>query len=145
MRMLVIDDEREFVSILQQWFSKRGHTVHGVIDIRTLPDVLARNQYDVISLDLNMPNSPGLTWIERIHSMSPKTPIIVMTAQADPNLAKLALQSGADDFVCKPVSLPKLEQIMDTTRANRRRQAQLTSSTVCRGPCLRLELQCTNG
>lgn len=109
MKVLVIDDEPELASIIQEWLSARGYTVDVATDVNSVPAILRSKTYDLVTLDLVMPKSSGLRWIEHIRSVSPKTAVIVVSALVDFHIAALAIKEGAVGAVHKPIDFPNLE------------------------------------
>ncbi len=121
MRILFVDDEKEYTSLLSEWFTGRGHEVDIAEDAAMIPRLLPSHRYDVVSLDLMMPRSNGMSWIEWIRDNSPQTAIVVVSALADLEVAKLAIRQGADDCVGKPIYLQNLESVLEHAFEDRMR------------------------
>jgi signal transduction histidine kinase len=66
-----------------------------------LPEALSRKRFDVILLDLSLPDAYGLDTVMRAHSISPGTPIVVMSNMGDEDTAVKAVQIGAQDYLFK--------------------------------------------
>lgn len=64
-------------------------------------DVLTQQEFDIVFLDLGLPDSQGLGSFERIHTVAPQVPIIALTGLSDEKMAIDALQSGASDYLIK--------------------------------------------
>jgi DNA-binding response OmpR family regulator len=73
-------------------------------------NLLKRENYDLIVLDLNLPGIDGISPCKRYrHEMYGRTPLVILTAQDDVDVKISALDIGADDYVVKPVSLRELD------------------------------------
>lgn len=68
---------------------------------RALLDSMPRNNYDLIAVDINLPDISGLELIPMIHSMKADTPIVVITANGSEHVAVEAMKSGAADYISK--------------------------------------------
>lgn len=110
-RILVVDDQPEVRTALQDYFTTLGHTVDVASNgIEAL--VLARqNVFDVIVLDLLMPKMDGDELCRRIKSdpALENTGVIMLTAVTAEDRRLKALQAGADDYLTKPFSFLELE------------------------------------
>ncbi len=113
MNILLIDDDLDFLSTTYEWLVKRGDAVHCANNLSTAFLLLRRCDYDLIFLDLVMPDSPGLTSIQRIRALAPDATVAVLSAGLDQRVAKLALQEGADHALIKPANLEKWERIIE--------------------------------
>lgn len=109
MRVLLIEDEvRLGENIAQALREGPGFAVDHVQDGETACDV-ARNQcYDLIILDLNLPQLDGNAVLKRLRARGDKTPVLVLTARAEPESIVTLLNAGADDYVSKPFDLGEL-------------------------------------
>ncbi len=104
-RILVVDDESHVVRLLQRFLASKDYDVHtatsGMEAIQKVKDV---NPH-VVLLDIMMPGLGGLGTLKEIKRISPKTAVIMVTAVIDEELAKRALELGADDYITKPLDL----------------------------------------
>ncbi|MEM1254012.1 MAG: PAS domain-containing protein [Cyanobacteria bacterium P01_H01_bin.21] len=87
--------------------------LHHVKRFREALEILETNTFDVVLLDLNLPDGRGLKLIKQLKQLVPKTPIVVFTGLQDQAMADAALQEGAQDYVVKsdtfsPVRLSQL-------------------------------------
>ena len=108
MKILIIDDERMSVTLLEHLLRTNGYSrVEGVSDSREALDVCATFNPDLILLDLIMPNVDGYTLLEKLGAAGDSEaflPIIVLTADTAEEARERALKAGATDFLVKPVS-----------------------------------------
>ncbi len=102
-RCLLVDDDPAIRTLLLDYLGTFGFTTEAVGDGRGMRQALATRQgFDVILLDLMLPDEDGLTlcqWVRRDHG---QLPVIVLTAQGDPMSRVLGLELGADDYLAKP-------------------------------------------
>jgi CheY-like chemotaxis protein len=108
-RILVVDDEAQIVRLLQKYFASKGYEVHtagsGLEAVDRVKDV----RPDVVLLDILMPGMGGLDALKEIKKIDPKIGVIMVTAVIDEELAKRALELGADDYITKPIDFDYLE------------------------------------
>jgi len=106
-KILVVDDDEHIRLSLKVLLEEHFASIEGVGDPDMLPTVLKTGGFDLVVLDMNFrlgdsSGEEGLFWIRKIGELLPGTPVVVITAYADVNLAVKAIQSGAVDFVVKP-------------------------------------------
>ena len=112
MKILVVDDEPEILTIVSKWLSKAGHQVVTTGDPQKVLEYVEARDFDVVLLDLIMPGSTGLNLIAHIRGKKPKQPIIVMSVIEDTRVAVLAAQQGIEGYLTKPIDFGKLEQLL---------------------------------
>jgi DNA-binding NtrC family response regulator len=124
MRILVIDDEAGFRQMMTEWLQKQGYDACDISDGPEVLDLLKKNHFDVVILDLVMPKANGLTLISEIHRLCPQTRMIVVSAAADVRVAVEAARAGAETCLEKPVEfdvlrseLQRLQQMSDSESA----------------------------
>lgn len=108
--ILIVDDQKANVMLLGQMLSSRGYTnVTSTMDSRTVCDQHAASKFDLILLDLQMPEMDGFEVMEELKKIdtSGYLPVLVITAQPGHKLR--ALQAGAKDFVSKPFDLVEVQ------------------------------------
>jgi DNA-binding NtrC family response regulator len=113
MKILVVDDEPEILSILSKWLTLAGHRVLTTTDPQKALDVAAREALDVVLLDLIMPGSPGINLITRMRERRPKLRIIIMSVIEDTRVAVLAAQQGIEGYLTKPIDFQKLNEMLE--------------------------------
>jgi len=104
--ILVVDDQEANVRLLEQLLSRAGYvSVTSTMDPRKVCELYLQNRYDLILLDLQMPGMDGFQVMEGLKAIETDgyIPILVITAQPDQKLR--ALESGAKDFIAKPIDL----------------------------------------
>ncbi len=98
MRLLVVEDEDSIADPLVDGLRREGYEVERVA---TGGDALGRNGFDVVLLDLRLPDIDGLDVCRRLRAES-DVPIIILSARGDEIDRVLGLEIGADDYVVKP-------------------------------------------
>jgi len=112
-RVLVVDDEVDFLDSFVMRLSLRGLTAHGVADGAAALDYLASHPVDVVVLDIKMPGLDGLDTLREIRHQHPAVQVIVLTGHGSQEFSKIGLELGAFDYLIKPV---KLDTIIDRIR-----------------------------
>jgi two-component system, OmpR family, response regulator len=100
-RCLLVDDDGEIRASVQDYLQRFDMTVSVAADGTEMRRLMASNTYDVIVLDLMLPDENGLTlckWVQETAG----TPVIMLTAHGDPISRVLGLEMGADDYLGKP-------------------------------------------
>jgi DNA-binding NtrC family response regulator len=107
-RILVIDDEAAIRESLDTLLNLEGFTVSTAIDGPSGLDMLSRNEYDLLLLDLALPGESGIDLLPRIVEMQPNLPVIMITAFGTVGNVVDAIRAGAENFVQKPWDNEKL-------------------------------------
>ena len=107
MKILVVDDEKLLVKGIKFNLENEGYTVDACYDGQTAVDMARAGGYDLIILDLMMPQKDGLEACQEIRSFS-TVPIIMLTARSEDSDVLMGFESGADDYVTKPFSPAEL-------------------------------------
>lgn len=120
-RLLVVEDEREFLEILELWFRSLGYDVCAAPDGFTALQQLHRDHFDVVLTDLKMPGIGGLQLLTVIKELDPTIEVIILTGQGTMEDAIQALREGrAFDFVLKPIkNLRQLHLVVEKALARR--------------------------
>jgi PAS domain S-box-containing protein len=108
--ILIVDDQAPNVSLLEQLLASAGYTsVASTMDPTEVCALHRRNRYDLILLDLQMPQMDGFSVMEglKTNAVDGYLPVIVLTAQPGHKLR--ALQAGAKDFISKPFDLAEVK------------------------------------
>ncbi len=111
--ILVIDDERSMVDLLETDLALRGYQISGFNSAAAALEALPATDAQVVLTDLHMPGVNGLQLCERVVANRPDIPVVVMTAFGSMETAIEAIRAGAWDFVTKPVELELLAVVLD--------------------------------
>jgi DNA-binding NtrC family response regulator len=113
-RVLLIDDEEDFVSILSERLSNRDMNVAVSISAKEGFEKATENNYDAIILDLKMPEMDGIEVLEKIMSEKPEMQVIILSGNATLDKGVKAIKMGALEILEKPVKIDVLvEKIKD--------------------------------
>ena len=107
-RILIIDDEAAIRESLETLLTLEGFTVSIAIDGPSGLDLVSRNEYDLLLLDLALPGESGIDLLPRIVEMQPNLPVIMITAFGTVGNVVDAIRAGAENFVQKPWDNEKL-------------------------------------
>ena len=99
--ILIVDDERRMVSLLQSYLQQEGYHVVTALNGREALEVAHRESPDLVVLDIMMPEMNGYEFMKARRSKS-DTPIIMLTAKVEDDDKIIGLELGADDYVTKP-------------------------------------------
>lgn len=115
MRILYVEDDPINRKVMQAMMSKAGLQLDEAVDGQVGLDRVEHDAYDLILMDLRMPNMDGLTAIKHIRAREDEkaqTPIIVVTADTADNMRAECLAQGANDIVYKPVPFNRLFELI---------------------------------
>ena len=108
MRILVVDDEKLMVKGLKFNLENEGYQVECAYDGAAAVELARGGQFDLIILDLMMPEIDGLEACMRIREFS-NVPIIMLTARSEDTDKIIGFECGADDYITKPFNLLELK------------------------------------
>lgn len=106
-RVLVVDDEPQIRRALRLVLRANGYDVTEVAAGEAALDALACTTYDLMILDLVLPDVDGVEVCRRVREWS-ELPVLILSAHGEEDIKVRALDEGADDFVTKPFSAPEL-------------------------------------
>lgn len=111
MKILVVDDEREFVSLLIEALSDK-HEVVGITGGKDLVDWFKHNRFDLVLLDIR-PDGSGLELVGKLKTAYPHAFVILMTGTIPGLTRNQAIAAGADDFMAKPLDIRRLRKAIE--------------------------------
>ena len=101
-KILVLDDDIRLRELLQRYLTEQGFQVTVAENVQTLNKLWLRERYDLLILDLMLPDEDGLSICRRLRGTGDTTPIIMLTAKSDEIDRIIGLEMGADDYLPKP-------------------------------------------
>ena len=120
-KVLLVDDEREFVETLAMRLETRGFTV-SVAETGELAVEKAQEQsFDAILLDLAMPGMDGIDTLKRLRELNPDSQVVLLTGRATVKKATEAMRLGALDLLEKPVDIEVLVEKINEAATNKMR------------------------
>ncbi|MGD2152879.1 MAG: response regulator [Gemmatimonadales bacterium] len=111
-RVLIVDDEAELVSALEERLNLRGFEASGVTNGAEALSLIAEEPFDVVLLDLKMPGLDGLEVIRRIKVEQPELQVILLTGWGSEEDAEKGKELGAYDYLMKPVKIRDLVRVL---------------------------------
>jgi DNA-binding NtrC family response regulator len=130
-RILVVDDESDIRSTLKEVLTDEGHDVDVAADAAQARAARARNEPDLVLLDIWMPDTDGITLLREWSSQGAlRSPVVMMSGHGTVETAVEATRLGAFDFVEKPLSLAKLLRVVERALESGRRKRLATRALV---------------
>jgi two-component system response regulator HydG len=114
-KILVVDDERSHRLMIEAVLSAEGYDIAQADSGQTAIDAVAEKFYDLVIMDIRMPELGGIEALQKIKTISPGIPIVIMTAYASVGTAVDALKSGASDYLTKPLDIEELKMLVAKT------------------------------
>lgn len=118
-RVLVVDDDPDFLESVSERLSNRGCVVDTALDGAMALEKIGQNLYDAIVLDLQMPKVDGMETLKRALVNKPSLQIILLTGHASVQVGVEAMRLGALDFMEKPADLDQLVEKIKEGKARR--------------------------
>ncbi len=103
--ILIVDDESSLLKLISSILITNGFTSDRARDLSEALEALSKKIYDIVCLDLGLPNGSGFSVLERAVEISPETIVIMITAVHDLKTAVSAIRKGAYDYITKPFSV----------------------------------------
>jgi len=124
-RILIVDDQLTNVRLLEHTLRRAGYEeVSSTLEPRNVAALHAEHRYDLILLDLQMPEMNGFEVMAGLQAIRAENPVAILVLSADLTQVKEALAQGADSFLGKPFRLPdvvdRVELMLKTAAATRR-------------------------
>lgn len=108
MRILVVEDEKRIADFLGRGLQSAGYAVDLAGDGASAMDLVHAADYDVIVLDLMLPDTDGLTLLGKIRDRKSSPPVLILSARGGLDDRVKGLESGADDYLVKPFAFVEL-------------------------------------
>ena len=109
MRILVVEDDRHLADGVSRSLSKSGHAVDVATDGLSAEAALEVTSYDLVILDLQLPQRNGLEVLRNYRAGGGRAPVMILTARSAVADRVSGLDAGADDYLAKPFELAELE------------------------------------
>ncbi|MFH1574094.1 MAG: response regulator [Acidobacteriota bacterium] len=108
MKVLLVDDERDFIDVLTKRLRKRKLDLRVALSGEEAVRAVQEKPVDVVVLDMRMPGMDGLQTLREIKCMNPMIEVIMLTGHANVEAAVEGLELGAFDYLMKPVEFDEL-------------------------------------
>ena len=111
-RVLVIDDEEKFGRLIAGFLMGRGYQTDVVSNSNEALGALERFGPQIVLLDVRMPGLSGLELLKHIRATPAPPKVIMVTAMDTPDVLDEAMDNGAEGYLCKPIDLNQLAQLI---------------------------------
>ncbi len=122
-KVLVVDDNQDFCFALESKLQSMGHQTGKAHDLPGALAELARDEYEVVFLDVMLPQGNSLSAIGDIQSMPGNPSVVVITASGDTDNAEQAIRDGAYDYLVKPLKRERLEILLNRLTSHRAKRS----------------------
>ena len=136
-RILIVEDEPRLASFLERGLRSRGYTTKSVDDGSTATAIATDEDFDLVILDLGLPDVDGLSVLRELRRRGERLPVLVLTSRDDLTDKIEGLDAGGSDYVTKPF---KLEELLARIRAQLR-GGGTAEQTVLEGGRITLDLR----
>ncbi|HWJ17107.1 MAG TPA: response regulator transcription factor [Geobacterales bacterium] len=130
MRLLIAEDNARMGQYLRTALSDRGFTVDLVETAADAEAALFGVDYNALILDLGLPDADGMSLLKSMREKSDMRPVLILTARDSTKTLVDSLNSGADDYLCKPF---EMDELVARLRALLRRPGQRKSVVIAEG------------
>ncbi|NOX80948.1 MAG: response regulator transcription factor [Deltaproteobacteria bacterium] len=108
MRILLVDDEPELLEQVGRMLRRQNYTVDTALDGETAMEQLFAEPYDLVLLDIMLPEKDGFAVLRELREEKIPTPVLMLTARGEIDDRVKGLDLGADDYLAKPFSMAEL-------------------------------------
>jgi two-component system OmpR family response regulator len=108
MRILLVEDDAILGEAVRDYLANAGHAMDWMQRLDDAGDAFAAMPYDLVLLDLNLPDGRGLDFLRGLRRRGDTTPVMILTAMDQLSMRLDGLNAGADDYVIKPFDLAEL-------------------------------------
>ncbi|HQM45514.1 MAG TPA: sigma-54 dependent transcriptional regulator [Smithellaceae bacterium] len=127
-KILIVDDDKLFCELLTSALTDGGHQVDYAYSLKSGMQCVSQGSYDVVLLDVVLPDGNGLEKLSEIHHTASAPEVIIVTGAGTANGAELAIKSGAWDYIQKPSSISTM--ILPLIRALQYREEKLKKKPI---------------
>lgn len=112
MNVLIVEDEKSLSHEVEIFLTKQGYHCDAAFNAAKASELLYVNTYDYVLLDIGLPDGNGLDILKEARKNHIDSSFIILTARSEVDDKIMGLESGADDYLAKPFSLPELHARM---------------------------------
>jgi putative two-component system response regulator len=126
--LLIVDDDDALRHWAERVVRERGYACDAAANAADARELMRRENYELVLLDVNMPGESGVELLSHIRSDHPNAAVVMITGEDDPRLAMTAIELGAFGYAVKPVGAGEL--LINVANALHRRSQELESRRV---------------
>ena len=119
-KILIVDDEIKIREVVKEYADSKGYLCDGASDGMEALKMIEDGDYDIVLLDIMMPNLDGFTALRKIKALK-DIPVIMLSARQEESDKLFSFENGVDDYVTKPFSpnelMARIKAVLDRTRA----------------------------
>lgn len=108
MRLLLVEDDPEIQTFLRHALAEAGYRVDAASDAKTAERMGMESRYDVLIVDLGLPDQDGIGLILRLRQLGVAAPVLILSARRSVDDRVMGLEQGGDDYLTKPFALAEL-------------------------------------
>ncbi len=108
MRLLLVEDETDIQSFLRRSLEDAGYEVETASDGKIAERLAVDRVFDILIVDLGLPDQDGITLILRLRQLGVKAPVLILSARRSVDDRVRGLEQGGDDYLTKPFALAEL-------------------------------------
>ncbi|MDP3732546.1 MAG: response regulator [Candidatus Omnitrophota bacterium] len=113
-KILVVDDDQIVCEFLERFLTKRGFSASVANSGEEALEKIKNDAPAIVLLDIKMPGMDGLTTLKKIRAINKRLGVIIITGVGEEEIAKEAMNSGAYDYITKPLDLDYLDTCLIT-------------------------------
>ena len=108
MRLLLVEDEQDIQAFLRRSLEEAGYQVDAAPNAATAERLATENGYDILVVDLGLPDRDGISLTLRLRQIGVKAPVLILSARRSVDDRVRGLEQGGDDYLTKPFALAEL-------------------------------------
>ena len=132
-KVLVVDDESGVRFGIRDFLEQHGYEIEEAESCQDAQHLFRTSRPDIVIADYMMPDGTALDLLPRLREIDAGIPLLVLTAHGSIDLAVRAIKEGAEQFLTKPLELPTLLVILQTTASETAQPSQTTRQQVAAG------------
>ncbi len=108
MRLLLVEDEHDIQTFLKEALTEAGYLIDVAPDGKTAESLATAATYDILIVDLGLPDQDGISLILRLRNIGVRAPVLILSARRSVDDRVRGLEQGGDDYLTKPFALAEL-------------------------------------
>ncbi len=108
MKILIVEDELEILKVIKKYLQNADFICESAMTYFEAEDKFISYKYDIVILDITLPDGNGLDLLKTIKKINPETGVLIVSAKDSLDDKLMGLDLGADDYITKPFHLPEL-------------------------------------